>query len=452
MARPVFPPDPSGRKLGPFWLAPGISRGNALTLLFGGSSLVCLMTFMAFVQPYLLQELLHVPEGEQGSLIGSLQSMQEVVFILLVSMIGAISDKRGRRVIFVTGVIMLAGAFIIYPLATNVTQLVLFRVGYAVAIAAATVMMQVCYAEYPQEATRGKWQGLVGMCNGFGVVLMALVLAKLPSWYQGMGYDSVEAVRLSYWTFAAYLLLLAGLMRFSLAPRTTQVRQSESLRKVIAKGAAVARSNMRITLAYGMAFASRGDLAILTSFFSLWVLQKGNELGWSAAESTARAGMLFGLSQLVGLLWSYPMGMIIDRINRLTGMAIAFGLATAGYLFLGQMDVPEGRIVLAACVLVGMGEGSAMVASGVMIGQEAPAEYRGAVLGTFALCGAAGVMVLSFLGGMAFDALGRTAPFTMMGLVNGAVLLGVLVLRFYPTRPPPARSRQAAGTNPPHVP
>jgi predicted MFS family arabinose efflux permease len=65
----------------------------------------------------------------------------------------------------------------------------------------------------------------------------------------------------------------------------------------------------------------------------------------------------------------------------------------------------------------------------VLIGQEAPAEARGAVLGTFSLCGACGIMLLTFAGGVVFDRFGPTAPFIMMAVINFAVLAGALALR-----------------------
>ena len=159
------------------------------------------------------------------------------------------------------------------------------------------------------------------------------------------------------------------------------------------------------------------------------LLQRGTELGFTAAESTAKAGMLFDLSQLVGLLWAYPIGIILDRLPRMTAMCIAFGLATLGYFAIGQIDDPFGRWIPLACILVGMGESSAMIAGGVMIGQEAPAKARGAVLGTYSLMGAAGIMILVFIGGFLFDKVGKTAPFIMMGFINLVVLAGALWFR-----------------------
>ena len=228
---------------------------------------------------------------------------------------------------------------------------------------------------------------------------------------------------------SAYLLVLAVVIRLGLAPGKTHINRRESSLKVATRGFAAAKENPRILLAYGMAFASRGDLAILTVFFSLWVVQRGTELGLTTAESLVKAGMLFGLSQLVGLLWSFPMGMIMDRLHRMTAMCVAFGLAAVGYLALGQIDDPFGSVIIFACVLAGMGEASVMTAGGVLVGQEAPAKSRGAVLGTYSLMGAAGIMVLTFVGGFLFDYMGETAPFTMMGVVNLVVLAAAWYLR-----------------------
>ena len=77
----------------------------------------------------------------------------------------------------------------------------------------------------------------------------------------------------------------------------------------------------------------------------------------------------------------------------------------------------------------GMGEASAMTAGGVMIGQEAPEKSRGAVLGTYSLMGAAGIMVLTFIGGLLFDQVGKSAPFTMMGCINLVILIVAFVMR-----------------------
>jgi len=434
---PVAPPDPAGARLGPFWLSPGVTRTNAATLLFGALSTLALVTFVTATQPYLF-DVLGIPQGEQGALAGLLVSLQEGTQVLLAGLIGALSDRTGRRVVYVGGLVFTALSFVIYPLAGSGAELIAYRILYAVGMTAATVMMSTCFAEYTQETTRGRWMGLVGVFNGLGVVLMATVLAKLPLWLGDAGYDSVTAIRYTFWIFAGFTLLLALILRAGLqghAPRAGRPRLT--LWRQAASGLGAARDNPRIALAYLLAFASRGDLVIITTFIFLWVFQAGLEAGLAPGAATAKAGMIFGTAQGMALLWSPVMGVILDRVPRLTGVCIAFGLAGIGYSALGQVADPFGPWMLPASMLAGIGEASAVVAAGVLIGQEAPAPTRGTLIGVFGLCGSLGIVCLTFAGGLVFDAFGRQAPFVMMGIVNFAVLAIALRVRRVSMAGPP---------------
>ena len=93
-------------------------------------------------------------------------------------------------------------------------------------------------------------------------------------------------------------------------------------------------------------------------------------------------------------------------------------LFRSGYLALGLVDDPLGSAMIIAVIVAGLGEASAVVSAGTLIGQEAPAEDRGAVLGTFTLAGSSGQILLTVAGGQLFDAVGPHAPFVLMGGVN----------------------------------
>jgi len=421
--------DPAGVRLGPFWLSPGVTQGNAVTLLFGAISTLCLVTFVTFAQPYLFA-VVGIPQSEQGILSAVLSSAQEGTQVLIAGLIGALSDRTGRRVVYVGGLVCMSVSFIIYPLAGSATELVAYRIVLSVGMTAATVMMSTCFAEYSQEVTRGRWMGLVGVFNGLGVVLMATVLAKLPLWLGSQGVDNTTSIRYSFWIFGGYILLLALILRAGLQGHTrTAGRAKRKLLQQTTIGIAAARDNPRIALAYVLAFASRGDLVIITTFTSLWVIQAGIDSGLTPGAATAKAGMIFGSAQGVALIWSFVMGYILDRIPRLTGVCLAFFLAGLGYSALGQVDDPFGPWMLPAAILAGLGEASAVVAAGVLIGQEAPAPLRGTVIGTFGLCGSLGIICLTFAGGQVFDTFGRHAPFAMMGIVNLAVVALALWVR-----------------------
>jgi len=391
-------------------------------LLFGAVCTLCLVTFVTFAQPYLFA-ILGIPQGEQGVLSGVLISVQEGTQILIAGLIGALSDRTGRRVVYVTGLVLMSLSFIIYPLAGSSTELIAYRIVLAVGMTAATLMMSTCFAEYSQEVSRGRWMGMVGVFNGLGVVLMATVLAKLPLWLSGQGLDAVASIRYSFWIFGAYIVLLALILHTGLQAHTRPLgRAKRTLLAQTTIGITAARDNPRIALAYLLAFASRGDLVIITTFISLWVIQAGIDAGLTPGAATAKAGMIYGIAQGMALIWSFVMGQILDRIPRLTGVCVAFALAGLGYSALGQVDDPFGAWMLPAAMLAGIGEASAVVAAGVLIGQEAPAAIRGTLIGTFGLCGSLGIVCLTFAGGQVFDSFGRNAPFAMMGFVNLAVM------------------------------
>jgi MFS family permease len=278
---------------------------------------------------------------------------------------------------------------------------------------------------------RGRWMGTIGVCNGIGVVTMAVLFAKLPLAFGRAGLDDVTALRASFWVFAFAVLLLAALLQWGLkAPEPPRAHARASLLRETLRGLTVARDNPRIALSYLNAFASRGDLVILTTFISLWVVQAGVAAGMSPGAATARAGMVFGIAQGVALLWSFVMGLILDRVPRLTGVCIGFALAAVGYTMLGLVEDPLGRSMILASMLAGIGEASAVVSAGVLIGQEAPAAFRGAVFGTYGLAGSAGMICLTFMGGQVFDSVAPSAPFLMMGVVNAVVVVAALRVRW----------------------
>jgi MFS family permease len=191
-------------------------------------------------------------------------------------------------------------------------------------------------------------------------------------------------------------------------------------------------ANPRMALAYGAAFIGRGDFTVIGYFFPLWIMQTGIERGMSAGASMARGGMLFGIIQGAAILWAIGMGLISDRVTRVTGLCIALALAVIGYGMLGTVADPLAPGFIPIAILVGIGEVSVIVASGALLGQEAPAEHRGPIVGFFNAVGGLGILFATFVGGLAFDSIGRTAPFTIMGALNALLLVVALWVR---TRP-----------------
>jgi hypothetical protein len=75
-----------------------------------------------------------------------------------------------------------------------------------------------------------------------------------------------------------------------------------------------------------------------------------------------------------------------------------------------------------------------VTASQTLIGQEAPAEHRGSIIGMFSFFGAAGVMFVTSVGGRLFDAIDPSAPFVMVGSINTLLFVAAIFVSRLPNK------------------
>ncbi len=418
-------PDTRGIKFGPFWLTPGVKRINAATFFVSSFTFVTLVTFLNFVQPYILEEILHVPVGKQGSVTGYLNFLHEGTALIIMGFAGAISDRRGRRSLIILGFLIWMVGFILFPLANSLAQLYLYRLIFAVGVAIASVMVIATMQDFPQDISRGKWGGFNSFLTSFAILAVSLGLARLPGTFTGMGYSPEQAGRYTFWVGAALALLAAVIFRLGFFKgRISDGPVKKSPLAGFLAGIRAAGKSPRLALSFGSAFAARGDMVILGAFYSLWFQVAGREQGIASAEAMKMAGISLSALLLANLIWAPIFGIIMDRINRVVGLCIAMTLATIGYFTLGSVADPyDMPVMMAATFVLGIGEISAIVAGNALLGQEAPANIRGATVGVFSLVGTGGILAATFAGGLVFDAFGPGAPFLMMSGVNAIIVI-----------------------------
>jgi MFS family permease len=416
-------------RLGPIHLAPSVTRLQAATLLFSAFFSIGLMTFIAVGQTYILNAHLGISTDVQGTISGDLVFWTEIITLALFIPAGILVDRVGRRLIFAIGFLLLALTYVLYPMAGSVDDLYLYRIIYALGVVTVATALSTVMADYPAERSRGKLVATVGVLSGLGIVVINQFFGGLPKSLTADGMEAVQAGYVTHYIVAGIAVVVAVLVWLGLQKGTPMHHEERpSVRDLFFSGFAQAR-NPRILLAYLAAFIARGDQSVNAVFLILWGTTAGLAAGMDSAEAVKNGTLIFVLAQISALVWAPIMGPFMDRIDRVTGLALSMALAAIGNLAVIWMVDPTPGSAWFFCVLLGIGQISVYLASQSLVGQEAPLNTRGSVMGAFNVAGAIGILIITAIGGRLFDGVAPYAPFVLVGAVNVLLLVLCVAVR-----------------------
>ena len=422
-------------------LVPGVTKTNFYSICYGALTTIGLLTFIAYATPIVLVENLGYQRDNIGTIIGDLAVAAEITLLLVFLPIGLIADKIGRRQVYCFGMLVMGLSYFLFPFANSVGELTFYRVIYAIGMGAATGMLGTVTADYPQNRTRGKMIAVTGILNATGVIVVSIVFAKLPQTFAEMGYDQVTAGTYALWVVAGMCSITAVVVALGLQKGTPTQEQKripyiQQIKEGLAEG-----HNPRILLAYASAFVARSDLVILGTFLVLWGIATGTDMGMETTEATAKARIVFAIASMSALIASPFIGWIIDRVNRILAVSVCMTLAASGYLSMFFVDNVLSTEARPFFVLLGIGQQCAFFAATTLLGQEAPINKRGAVVGVFNLAGALGILISTGIGGRLYDAINPSAPFIFIGVCN----LFVAFFAIYVNKIAPRQQQQLSG-------
>ena len=420
----------TSKRFGFILLEPGVTRLNMWVLLYAAFVSIALATFDAFGTPYVLSENVGVPIAEQGAVVGRLNVYTEIILLMVFTPFGVLADRVGRRAVYAFGFLCLGSSYFLFPYATSVSELALIRILYSLGLAGVTGMIATVIADYTIPEHRGRMVGLTGVLNGLGIVMSALLLARLPSMFVDIGYDNYTAGKYT-------LFIVAGICVFSAVVVSRGLKKGIPVdledrpppKELFQSAFRAAIDNPRIAVAYASAFVARGDLVVVGTFLVLWGKVAAVGEGMETAAAIEAGRIPFVIAQSAALLGAIAAIFSIDRVHRMTALAFCMGLAAVAYLFLMLVDNPLARENIPFFILLGIGQVAAFLGSTTLIGKEAPKRNRGAVIGAFSVFGALGILVTSGAGGVLFDAVDPRAPFVLLGIMNLAVMVAAIIVR-----------------------
>ncbi len=410
-------------------LSDGVKPSNLATHYYASLFGLGLMLFFGVIQPFVLTSILKIPQADQGGVTGKLGVLNELTLLILTPLFGVLSDRIGRKIIYVFGFVMIGVACILYTLIDSTGELFAFRVTAAIGSAAISGMLATVIADYIIDRDRGKGTGLMGFFNGLGAMFAVLVLLGLPSYFSKQGFDFSYSLTITFYivsaiAFVSSVVLMVGL-RGGVISKTAKQQSFASL----TKEGLMAAKNPAILLAYLAAFVSRGDLALIGSFLTLWLNKYGINSGLSEVEAAKQVGITIVIVQTVALFSAPIVGLMADRLNAIGAVVIAAMVAAVGYSSLVLIENPFGTNMKLALILVGFGEIAGVITSQVLIAKYAPKEVRGSVIGFFGFCGALGIMTAFAVGGYLFDAWRESGPFLLFGIFGTIVAIFGFAIR-----------------------
>ena len=101
------------------------------------ASFICIamLAGMNFLQAYILDVNLELPKDEQGFATGILATYTELIAIILIIPFGVLADRIGRRPLVIAGILICGLGYALFPMATSLNELIIYRVIFAVGVA-----------------------------------------------------------------------------------------------------------------------------------------------------------------------------------------------------------------------------------------------------------------------------------------------------------------------------
>jgi DHA1 family tetracycline resistance protein-like MFS transporter len=360
------------------------------------------------VLPVLIRELSGGDLPSASSIYGWIVALYSLMQFLFGPMLGALSDRFGRRPVILFSLAGVVVDYVILSLAPNVWWMAAARIlGGIMGASITTASAYIADISPPEK--RAQNFGLIGVAFGVGFVAGPFL----------GGFLGEIGSRVPFWV-AAGVALLALFFAYFFLPESLVPANRKRFRLTEANpvGAFVVLARYPLVFAVLTVFVltNIGERLLQTN----WVFYTGYRYGWGPAEvgiSLAVYGVLIALAQ----------GGLVRVIVPLLGevRTVAFGIAVGAIALVFFAAATQSWMVYAITVLYVLGWGNAGPAVQALVTRAVPANEQGLLQGAITSIGTVTAVIAAPLGAELFAwFIGPSAPFLFPGVafVLGAVL------------------------------
>ena len=359
----------------------------------------------------LLPAYLVVSLGASALAVGFIEGIAEATAAITKVFSGAISDWLGRRKLLAAiGYGLAAFTKPVFPLAQSVAWVFAARFVDRIGKGIRGAPRDALIADLAPPEVRGAAFGLRQSLDTVGAFvgpLIAIALLLLTN----------ENIRLVFWVAVIPAFAALALIVFAVHDPPAQSATARPARLPLSRA-----ELRRLPVAYWWTVVVSAVFA-LARFSEAFLILRAQELGVAMTFIPA----VLVLMNVVYSSSSYPVGVLADRMNRGTLLALGFAVLVVADLILALVGGMVGIVLGVALWGLHMGMTQGLLAT--LVADAAPASLRGTAFGVYNLVGGLALLAASAVAGWLWGAYGSEATFLTGAAFATIALAGLLSLR-----------------------
>jgi MFS transporter, DHA1 family, multidrug resistance protein len=333
--------------------------------------------------------------------VGMINSSFLLMAALLSLPLGILSDRLGRKLLILAGLVLSACSSFLLVLSTSAIQMmgIYLLFGISLAMFAPTMMSYVADVTPPTHL--GRAYGWYTMAIYGGMSMGPAAGGMMAEW---LGFGPVFVLS------GILVLLVFGIVFFFL-PRARHVVIHQPQKRDTAAALKDLSRNPRLLGCWLVTLGGCFALGMFVTFVPL----HASEQGMNAGE----IGFIFAAQAVSNALSRIPFGRLSDRVAKRSTLVVTglFGLSAA----VAGFGIASGMLGFVLCAIgLGISMGIAFTSVGALISEVVAADSRGLAMGGYNSSIYLGMMLSSLLMGALAGHMGFAICFYLVGLANAA--------------------------------
>ena len=343
--------------------------------------------------------------GASMSVVGAIEGAASIIAGVLKGFVGNLSDKIGKRALFVKiGYTLSAIAKPVPGLFPHISAVVISRTSDRVGKGIRTAPRDALLGSYTDKNTTGAIFGFHRALDSVGAAVGPLLAIGL----------------LYYFNNNYKLIFLIAFVPSLIAVSLTLFVKDNFINTTV-------KSDKRYSVFWKTASSKYKMLLLIVTLFSLvnssdvFLILKTKVISDSA--TMAILGYVFYNIVYAGL--SYPLGKLSDKYGK--KKIYSGGLLIFSLVYLGFATLENVYIIWALFALYGIYAAATEGVVKAWVTDLIPDEFRGSAIGLLTMCSSLAIMLGSFLAGVLWDQFGAEVPFLISSVVSFVIVIFMML-------------------------